>query len=38
MVDEESAKENNKEFIKNDKIILKSQQRFTSETHNTFKI
>ena len=32
----DSLRENHKEFIKNNKLILKSQQRFRSEKHNTF--
>ena len=31
-----SSRENNKEFIKNNKLVLKWQQRFRSETHNVF--
>ena len=29
-------RENHKEFIKNSKFILKSQQRFRSQKHNVF--
>ena len=29
-------KKDNKEFIKNNKLILKTQQRFKSERHNAF--
>ena len=32
----ESLKEDHKEFIKNNKLILKTQQRFKSERHNVF--
>ena len=32
----DSLRENHKEFIKNNKLILKSQQRFRSEKHNAF--
>ena len=32
----ESFKENHNEFIKNNKLILKTQQRFKSERHNVF--
>ena len=35
-IDVESLKEDQKEFIKNKKIILKTQQRFRSEKHNLF--
>ena len=31
-----SLKKDHKEFIKNNKLILKSQQRFRSEKHNVF--
>ena len=31
-----SLRENYKDFIKNNKLILKSQQRFGSERHNVF--
>ena len=31
-----SLRENHKEFIKNNKLILRSQQRFGSEKHNVF--
>ena len=34
-VDDDSIKEDNKEFIKN-KLLLKSQQRFKIERHNVF--
>ena len=34
--DIDSIKENHKEFIKNNKSILKTQQRFKSERHNVF--
>ena len=32
-IDEDSLKEDHKKFIKNDKLILKTQQRFKSEKH-----
>ena len=32
----DSLRENHKEFIKNNKLILKLQQRFTNEKHNVF--
>ena len=32
----ESFKENHNKFIKNNKLILKTQQRFKSERHNVF--
>ena len=32
----DSLKKNNKKFIRNNKSILKTQQRFKSETHNVF--
>ena len=32
----ESLKEDHKEFIKNNKLILRTQQRFRSEKHNVF--
>ena len=35
-VNTESLRENRKEFIKNNKLILKIHQRFKSETHNVF--
>ena len=35
-MDIDSIKENHKEFIKNNKSILKIQQRFKSERHNVF--
>ena len=35
-IDEDSLKEDHKKFIKNDKLILKTQQRFKSEKHNVF--
>ena len=31
-----SLSENNKDFIENNRLILKSQQRFKSEKHNVF--
>ena len=31
-----SLKKDHKEFIKNNKLILKTQQRFKSERHNAF--
>ena len=31
-----SLRENHKEFIKNNKLILRSQQRFGNEKHNVF--
>ena len=34
--DVDSLKEDKKEFIKNNKLILKIQQRFRSEKHNVF--
>ena len=35
-IDIDSIKESHKEFIKNNKLILKIQQRFESERHNVF--
>ena len=35
-IDKESIKENHKEFIKNNKSILKIQQRFKSQKHSVF--
>ena len=35
-IDIDSRKENHKEFIKNNKLVLKLQQRFRSEKHNVF--
>ena len=35
-IDTDSIKENHKEFIKNNKLILKIQRRFKSERHNIF--
>ena len=35
-VDVESLSESHKKFIKNNKLILKSQQKFRSEKHNVF--
>ena len=35
-IDVDSLKEQKKEFIKNNKLILKTQQRFRSEKHNVF--
>ena len=35
-IDTESVKENHKEFIKNNKSILKIQKKFKSERHNVF--
>ena len=35
-VNTESLRENLNEFIKNNKLILKTQQRFKSERHNVF--
>ena len=32
----DGIKKNHKEFIKNNKLILKAQQRFKSERHNVF--
>ena len=32
----DSLKKDHKEFIKNNKLILKTQQRFKSEKHNVF--
>ena len=32
----DSLKKDHKEFIKNNKLILKTQQRFKSEGHNVF--
>ena len=34
--DLDSLKEDQKEFVKNNKVILKTQQRFKSERHNVF--
>ena len=35
-IDVDSLKEDKKEFVKNNKLILKIQQRFKSERHNVF--
>ena len=35
-IDKDTLKEDQKEFIKNNKLILKTQQRFRSEKHNVF--
>ena len=35
-VDIDSLKEHQKEFIKNNKLILKTQQRYKRERHNVF--
>ena len=35
-IDVDSLNEDQKEFIKNNKIILKTQERFKSERHNFF--
>ena len=35
-LDVDSLRENQKEFIKNNKLLLKSQQRFRCEKHNAF--
>ena len=35
-LDEDSHRGNQKEFIKNNELILKLQQRFRSEKHNVF--
>ena len=35
-IDVDSLKQNQKEFIKNNKLILKTQQRFRSEEHSVF--
>ena len=35
-IDVDSFKEDNNEFIKNNKLILKTQQRFRNEKHNVF--
>ena len=35
-VNVDSLKEDQKEFIKDNKLILKSQQRFKSQKHNVF--
>ena len=35
-VNTESLRENHKEFIKNNKLILKTQQRFKRERHSVF--
>ena len=35
-MDVNSLKEDHKEFIKNNRLILKTQQRFTSEKHNVY--
>ena len=34
--DVDSLKKNHKEFIKNNKLMLKTQQRFRNEKHNVF--
>ena len=34
--DEDILKEDQKEFVKNNKLILKAQQRLKSENHNAF--
>ena len=36
--DADSLKENQKEFVKNSKFILKSQQRFRGKKHNLFAV
>ena len=36
MVNTESLRENHNEFIKSNKLILKTQQRFKNEKHNVF--
>ena len=35
-IDLDSLKNDHKEFIKNSKLILKTQERFRSENHNDF--
>ena len=35
-IDIDSAKKSHKEFVKNNKLILKTQQRFKSERFNVF--
>ena len=35
-IDVDNLKENHKELTKNNKLILKTQQRFRSENHNVF--
>ena len=35
-IDIDSSKKDHKKFIKNNKLILKIQQRFKSERHNVF--
>ena len=35
-IDADSLKEDQNEFIKDNKLILKTQQRFRSEKHNVF--
>ena len=35
-IDVDSIKEDQKEFIKNNKLVLKTRQRFRSEKHNVF--
>ena len=35
-IDIDSAKKSHKEFVKNNKLILKTQQRFKSERYNVF--
>ena len=35
-MDVNSLKEDHKEFIKNNRLILKTQQRFISEKHNVY--
>ena len=35
-IDVHSLKEDQKEFVKNNKVILKTQQRFKNERHNVF--
>ena len=35
-IDKDSLKKDDKEFVKNNQLILKTQQRFKSEKHNVF--
>ena len=35
-IDIDSVKKSHKEFVKNNKLILKTQQRFKSERYNVF--
>ena len=36
LIDVDSLKEDQKEFVKNNKLILKTQQSFKIERHNVF--